>query len=35
MVDPGLVPLTQWRPDTTEVGKAEPIDASSAVARKP
>ncbi|MGH3980279.1 MAG: SAM-dependent methyltransferase, partial [Pseudonocardiaceae bacterium] len=35
MVDPGLVPITLWRPDTTEVGKAEPIDAHGAVARKP
>ncbi|MCA1704547.1 MAG: SAM-dependent methyltransferase [Actinobacteria bacterium] len=35
MVDPGLVPITQWRRDTTEVGKVEPIDAYGAVARKP
>ncbi|MGH8963738.1 MAG: SAM-dependent methyltransferase [Actinomycetes bacterium] len=35
MVDPGLVPITQWRPDTVEVGKVEPIDAYGAVARKP
>ncbi|MGH3905817.1 MAG: SAM-dependent methyltransferase [Pseudonocardiaceae bacterium] len=35
MVDPGLVSITQWRPDTTEVGKVEPIDAHGAVARKP
>lgn len=35
MVDPGLVPITQWRPDTTQVGKVEPIDAYGAVARKP
>ena len=35
MVDPGLVSLTQWRPDTVEVGKVEPIDAYGAVARKP
>lgn len=35
MVDPGLVPITQWRPDTLEVGKVEPIDAYGAVARKP
>jgi hypothetical protein len=35
MVDPGLVPITQWRPDTVEVGRVEPIDAYGAVARKP
>jgi hypothetical protein len=35
MVDPGLVPITLWRPDTAEVGKVEPIDAYGAVARKP
>ncbi|MGH3929872.1 MAG: SAM-dependent methyltransferase [Pseudonocardiaceae bacterium] len=35
MVDPGLVSITQWRPDTTEVGKVEPIDAYGAMARKP
>ncbi len=35
MVDPGLVPITQWRPETAEVGKVEPIDAYGAVARKP
>ncbi len=35
VVDPGLVPITQWRPDTAEVGKVEPIDAYGAVARKP
>jgi hypothetical protein len=35
MVDPGLVPITQWWPDITEVGYVEPIDAYGAVARKP
>lgn len=35
MVDPGLVPITQWRPDTLQVGQVEPIDAYGAVARKP
>jgi hypothetical protein len=34
MVDPGLVPITQWRP-ATDVGEAEPLDAYGAVARKP
>jgi hypothetical protein len=35
MVDPGLVPITQWRPDIAEIGEAKPIDAYGAVARKP
>ncbi len=35
MVDPGLVSITQWQPDTAEVGTVEPIDAHGAVARKP
>ncbi|MGH3752346.1 MAG: SAM-dependent methyltransferase [Pseudonocardiaceae bacterium] len=35
MVNPGLVPITQWRPDTADIGKIEPIDAYGAVARKP
>jgi hypothetical protein len=35
MVDPGLVPINQWRPDTAKVGKVEPIDCYGAVARKP
>ncbi len=35
MVDPGLVSITQWRPDTTEVGQVAPIGAYGAVARKP
>ena len=32
MVDPSLVPITQWRPDTAKVGKAEPMDAGSLAA---
>jgi hypothetical protein len=32
LVEPGLVPITQWRPDDPA---AEPIDAYGAVARKP
>jgi hypothetical protein len=32
MVEPGLVPITQWRPDDAD---AESIDAYGAVARKP
>ena len=36
MVDPGLVSITQWRPDPAEVGEIEPMDAATgAVARKP
>jgi S-adenosyl methyltransferase len=35
MVEPGLVPITQWRPDAVDIGGAEPIDAYGAVARKP
>ncbi len=35
MVDPGLVPITLWRPNPTEVGAAGPINAYGAVARKP
>ncbi|MHA6626220.1 SAM-dependent methyltransferase [Pseudonocardia sichuanensis] len=35
LVEPGLVPLTQWRPDGVEVGRPEPIDAYCAVGRKP
>jgi len=31
LVEPGLVPITQWRPD----GTVEPIDAYGATARKP
>ncbi|MGH8950750.1 MAG: SAM-dependent methyltransferase [Acidimicrobiia bacterium] len=35
MVEPGLVPITRWRPATVEVGEAKPIDSYGAVARKP
>jgi hypothetical protein len=35
MVEPGLVPITQWRPETGEAGKVELLDAHGAVARKP
>ncbi|MGH4014865.1 MAG: SAM-dependent methyltransferase [Pseudonocardiaceae bacterium] len=35
MVEPGLVSITQWRPDTVEVGEAESIEHYGAVARKP
>jgi hypothetical protein len=35
MVGPGLVSITQWRPDTVDVGTVAPIDDYGAVARKP
>jgi O-methyltransferase involved in polyketide biosynthesis len=35
MIDPGLVPINQWRPDDVEVGELTPIDAYGGVARKP
>jgi S-adenosyl methyltransferase len=35
MVEPGLVPVTQWRPVRTEIGRIDHIDAYGAVARKP
>lgn len=35
IVEPGLVPITQWRPTPVEVGRIEHIDAYGAVARKP
>lgn len=35
MMDPGLVSITQWRPNTIEVGTVKPIDAYGGLARKP
>ncbi|TCJ97430.1 SAM-dependent methyltransferase [Nocardia alba] len=35
VVEPGVVSITQWRSETTEVGQALPISAYGAVARKP
>jgi S-adenosyl methyltransferase len=35
LVDPGLVPVTDWRPDEVEVGWNEPLDAYGGVGRKP
>jgi hypothetical protein len=36
MVDPGLVSITQWRPDPTDIGTVTPLDvATGGVARKP
>lgn len=35
MIEPGLVPITEWRPEPSEIGKVESLDAYGAVARKP
>jgi S-adenosyl methyltransferase len=35
MVEPGLVPITRWRPEITGIDGAEHLDAYGAVARKP
>jgi len=35
LVEPGSVPLNQWRPGPVEVGAIEPLDAYAAVGRKP
>ncbi|OQS15373.1 S-adenosyl methyltransferase [Nocardia donostiensis] len=35
LVEPGFVPITEWRAEATEVGKTRPISAYGAVARKP
>ncbi|WP_378740425.1 SAM-dependent methyltransferase [Nocardia brasiliensis] len=35
MVEPGFVPITQWRVPESEVGDTRPISAYGAVARKP
>jgi hypothetical protein len=35
LVEPGVVPITQWRPDEVEVGEIEFIDAYGGVAQKP
>ena len=35
MVEPGLVRLTEWRPDEDEPDAGDPVDAYCAVARKP
>jgi hypothetical protein len=35
MVEPGLVSVTEWRPDPTDVGKVEPLpETTGGVARK-
>jgi hypothetical protein len=35
LVEPGLVPVTDWRPDEVDVGRNEPLDAYGGVGRKP
>jgi hypothetical protein len=36
LVDPGLVPITQWRPDEGDLGRVVPLhEATGGVARKP
>ena len=35
LVPPGVVPLTQWRPDAVDVGRIEPVDGYGGVGRKP
>jgi hypothetical protein len=35
LVEPGLVPVTDWRPDEVDVGQNEPLDAYGGVGRKP
>ena len=35
LVEPGLVPVHQWRPDLAEVGTLRPVEAYGAVGRKP
>nr|WP_037065745.1 SAM-dependent methyltransferase [Pseudonocardia acaciae] len=35
LVEPGLVPVTRWRPNLAEVGTVQEIDAHGGVARKP
>ncbi|WP_280378625.1 SAM-dependent methyltransferase [Nocardia wallacei] len=35
LVEPGMVPITDWRPLRHRIGMAEPLDAYGAVGRKP
>jgi S-adenosyl methyltransferase len=35
LVEPGVVPITQWRPDPTEVGRPEPINSYGGLGRVP
>jgi hypothetical protein len=34
-VEPGLVPVSLWRPDPARIGEPQPVDAYGGVARKP
>jgi hypothetical protein len=35
LVEPGLVPITQWRPDGPMPGTPKPVDGYGAIGRKP
>jgi hypothetical protein len=35
LVEPGIVPVTQWRPDDADADRNDPIDAYGGVGRKP
>jgi hypothetical protein len=35
LVEPGVVPVNQWRPDPSESGQGKPVNAHGAVGRKP
>ncbi|MBB5159140.1 hypothetical protein BJ970_006739 [Saccharopolyspora phatthalungensis] len=35
LVEPGLTPINQWRPDADQNGTSEPLDAYGAIGRKP
>lgn len=35
LVDPGVVPVTQWRPDPVDAGRTEAVDGYGGVGRKP
>ena len=35
LVDPGVVPVTQWRPDPADAGRTEPVDGCGGVGSKP
>jgi S-adenosyl methyltransferase len=35
LVDPGVVPVSLWRPETVEVGATEPVSGHGAMGRKP
>lgn len=35
LVEPGFVPITQWRPESDDTGEAPPVSAYGGVARKP